>query len=194
MQEVPEATQSDGLRAMVPSTVEAIEDGVGAAVGPDGTYLVFWQDAMYIGSQGYGLVNELERRGIDVGVQEAWRVPVTPHRVVPPGTYDAEIHLVSGGYIDEWRQREGYVEVVHVDIRSDDERERFDDPARPCPVERLDEIGRADLVDVVDRNLFGASLDPRPAGRHRGGPVGDAAARGSAQRLHRSACYVTDAT
>ncbi|MDW3213102.1 MAG: hypothetical protein R8G01_03835 [Ilumatobacteraceae bacterium] len=159
VQEVPERTQSEGLRAIVAPTVEAIDDGLGAAVGRDGTYLVTWQDAMYIGSQGYGLVNELERRGIDAGVRDPWRVPVTPHRVLPPGTIDAELHLVSGPYIDEWRERAGYVEVIAVDLRTDDEHDRFDELRERVGV-RLEQLGRTDLVEVVDRNLFGASLDP----------------------------------
>jgi hypothetical protein len=159
VQEVPERTQSDGLRAVVPPTVDAIDAGLGAAVGHDGTYLVVWQDALYIGAQGYGLVNELERRGIDAGVRDPWRVPVTAHRVLPSGSFDAEVHLVSGPYVDEWRAREGFVEVVEVDIRTDEERARFEQ-LRERVVLRLDEIDRSDLVDAVDRNLFGASLDP----------------------------------
>lgn len=157
--EVPERTQSDGLRAVVSPTVDAIEAGAGAAVGGDGTYLVVWQDALYIGSQGYGLVNELERRGIDAGVRDPWRVPVTAHRVLRPGSYDAEVHLVSGPYVDEWRDRAGFVEVVEADLRSAAERERFE-ALRERVGLRLDELGRSDLTDVVDRNLFGASLDP----------------------------------
>jgi hypothetical protein len=159
VQEVPERTQSDGLRAIVPPTVDAIGAELGAAVGRDGTYLVVWQDAMYIGSQGYGLVNELERRGIEAGVRDPWRVPVTPHRVLRPGSYDAEVHLVSGPYIDEWRARDGFVEVVEVDVRSEAERERFAE-LRDRVGLRLDELDRNDLADTVDRNLFGASLDP----------------------------------
>ena len=94
--DVPEQQLSDGLRGVLPATVEALDVGQGPAVGRDGRYLVFWQDAVFIGAQGYGLVNELERRGFDVGVHETWRVPVTPQRVFAEGTYDAEVHLVSG--------------------------------------------------------------------------------------------------
>jgi hypothetical protein len=158
-QDVPEPNLSDGLRAVIDPTVEALDEGVGDAVGRDGTYLVFWQDTVFIGSQGYGLVNELERRGIDVGVHPTWRVPVTHHRVLGPGTYDAEIHLVSGAYIPEWRERPGFVEVTNVDVRTDEERERFDELRRTVRT-RLAEIGRQDLDETVDRNLFGASLDP----------------------------------
>ncbi|TDT16517.1 hypothetical protein BDK89_2108 [Ilumatobacter fluminis] len=156
--DVPDPQLSGPLRTVMPDTVEAIDDGVGAAVGPDGTYLVFWQDALFIGSQGYGLVNELERRGYDVGVHDTWRVPVTPHRVLPFGEYDAEVHLTTGIFIDEWRARDGFVEVAYTDDRSDDERERYDE-LRAYVLERLVEEGRDDLVPVVDENLFGASLD-----------------------------------
>ncbi|MAT04589.1 MAG: hypothetical protein CL424_06060 [Acidimicrobiaceae bacterium] len=156
--DVPDPQLSGPLRTVLPDTTAAIDDGVGATVGPDGTYLVFWQDALFIGSQGYGLVNELERRGYDVGVHDTWRVPVTPHRVLPFGQYDAEIHLVTGVFIDQWRDRDGFVEVAFTDDRSPDERDRFDE-LRRYVLERLEEEGRDDLVPVVDENLFGASLD-----------------------------------
>ena len=158
--EVPEPQLSDGLRAVVPATVDALERGDGALVGPDGRYVVFWQDAAYNGSQGYGLVNELERRGYDVGVRPAWRVPVTPHRVIAADDpADAELHLVTGIFIDEWRQRPGYTEVIEYDRRTDDERARFG-TLRDRVVARLTEIDRPDVAEIVDTNLFGASLQP----------------------------------
>ena len=83
---------------------------------------------------------------------------MTPHRVLPFGQYDAEIHLVTGVFIDQWRDRDGFVEVAFTDDRSPDERDRFDE-LRRYVLERLEEEGRDDLVPVVDENLFGASLD-----------------------------------
>ena len=156
--DVPDPQLSGPLRTVLPDTVEAIDDGVGAAVGSDGTYLVFWQDALFIGSQGYGLVNELERRGYDVGVHDTWRVPVTPQRVLPFGEYDAEVHLTTGIFIDQWRERDGFVEVAYTDDRSPEERARFEE-LRTFVLDRLVVEGRDDLVPVVDENLFGASLD-----------------------------------
>jgi hypothetical protein len=159
-QEVPEKQLSDGLRAVVPATEQALADGVGAAVGRDGRYYVFWQDGVFSGAQGFGLVNELERDGFDVGVHELWRVPATPHRVVSPDVVDAEVHLVTGDYfIDQWRENPEYVEVVGDDVRTDAERQRFEE-LRSGVIARLTEIGRDDLVARVDENLFGASLDP----------------------------------
>lgn len=156
---VPEENLSRGLGGVVDATEQALLDGVGDAVGPDGRYVVFWQDVNFIGAQGYGLVNELDRRGLDVGVHETWRVPVTAHRVFPQGTYDAEVHIVSGDFIEEWRARPGYVEIASDDPRTAAERSEFD-MLHERVLDRLDEIGRADIADIVDVNLFGASLDP----------------------------------
>jgi hypothetical protein len=161
--EVPEHQLSDGLRAVLPATEQALDDGVGAAVGRDGRYLVFWQDAVFIGAQGYGLVNELERDGFEVGVHNTWRVPVTPQRVLADGTFDAEVHIVSGKFIEEWRNKPGFVEVVERDVRSDAERQRFAE-LREHVRTRLSELGRSDLLDTLDGNLFGASLDPELPG------------------------------
>jgi hypothetical protein len=157
--QVPEENLSTGLGAVLDDTEAAIREGVGDAVGPDGRYVVFWQDVNFIGAQGYGLVNELERRGLDVGVHDTWRVPVTPQRVFPQGTYDAEVHIVSGAYIDEWRTRAGYIEVASADPRTSDEAAEFD-RLRSRVLERFDELGRSDLAEILDVNLFGVSLDP----------------------------------
>lgn len=157
--EVPEPQLSDGLHAVLADTSAAIDRGEGAATGPGGTYLVYWKDAAYNGSQGYGLLNELERREYDVGVLRPWRFPATHHRVLAPGSYDAEIHFVSGRYIEEWDARPGFVEVASFDRRTAAERARFDD-LRDRVRDRLAEIGRADVDPMVDDNLFGASLDP----------------------------------
>jgi len=156
---VPEPMLSKGLAAVIEPTIEAVGAGMGEAVGPDGSYIVFWQDAAFIGAQGYGLVNELERRGIDVGVNPTWRVPVTPQRVKHQGEADAEIHLVSGVFIDEWRERPEFVEVIAVDPRTDEQRQRFE-KLQAQVVDALTALGRDDLIEVVNTNLFGARIDP----------------------------------
>ena len=148
---VPEPMLSAGLGAAIEPTLEAID--------PEASYVVFWQDSVFIGAQGYGLVNELERRGVDVGVHPTWRVPVTPYRVMYPGDNDAEIHFVSGMFIDEWRAKPDHVEIVEIDPRTTAQRDRFD-VLHDRVVAGLTEIGRTDLIDEVSFNLFGASLDP----------------------------------
>ena len=81
--EVPEERLSRAVGALAAPTYEAIADGVGAATGLDGPYQVRWSDAADIGSPGFGLLDELERRGLDVAADEFFHVPVTEHRVRP---------------------------------------------------------------------------------------------------------------
>jgi hypothetical protein len=157
--EVPEDDLAEDVRVIMPTVTAALEANLGDATGKSGSYVVFWQESVVPGAQGYALMNELERRGYRVGVHPTWRVPATPHRVREDGEYDAEIHMVSGAWIDEWRTRAGYVEVVAYDDRDDAERDRFVE-LEARVVERLGEIGRIDLLPVVDTNIFGASLAP----------------------------------
>lgn len=153
-----EQSAGESVRHVVPDVVAALDAGVGAAPGPDGSYVVFWEESVVPGAQGYALMNELERRGYRVGVHPTWHVPATDHRVRPDGDYDAEVHLVSGAWIADWRER-GYVEVVAYDGRTDDERARFDALATRVEA-RLTDIGRNDLAEAAERNIFGTSLNP----------------------------------
>ena len=77
--DAPEATLSAPLGVLVRRTDRALERGAGGTTRAD-RFVVTWNDAHYIGSQGYGLVNELERRGWSVGVPDTWRIPVTRQR------------------------------------------------------------------------------------------------------------------
>ena len=65
----PEEYLGDTLGELVEPTAAALE--------PDGTYVVEWNDAYFFGSQAFGLVNELRRAGYDVGAGEFWTVPIT---------------------------------------------------------------------------------------------------------------------
>jgi len=156
----PEERLGTTVGALLQPTIDALDAGVGAADGRDGRYVVQWNDAYFFGSQGFGLVSELERAGFDVGMYEPWHVPVTQHRVIPDGQATAEVVLVTGGFLDEWRADDRVVEVASFDPLTDAEREQF--------VARRDELiadleanGLDDLVPIVDTNLFGVRVDPR---------------------------------
>jgi hypothetical protein len=154
----PEVTEP--LAALVPDTVEALRGGTGPAPGPSGAYLVGWDDAVHGGSQGYGLVNELERLGFDVGVDARLSRPFRSHRVLDEQDADAQVRLASGGWIDRWDDVPGAVEVARVDTRTE---------AARAELERLGtEVARgyaaAGLPDLAARfelDLFGAGMDPR---------------------------------
>lgn len=156
----PAETLSRGLQLVVEPTAEALRHGVGAADGPDGRYAVSWNDALYIGSQGYGLVSELERRGLDVGGMPWAAVPITRHRAIEPSEATAVVHFATGIFIDQWRDRAEAVEVVHVDPRSPTQRAEYD-RLRSRVLDDLEAAGLQDVAPLVDGNLFGATLDPR---------------------------------
>jgi len=157
----PDAHQSDHLLsdvlvALVPGTVAALDD----LDGGDGQYLVAWDDRTHIGSQGYGLLSELEREGFDVGGVERYQVPLTPHRVLNPEEADAKVTLVTGSRIDAWRALPGAVEAAYHDPRTD-AHEAEEAALRAAVADELRELGLAELIPLMDDNLFGLSIDVR---------------------------------
>lgn len=148
----PEQGQGEAVHDVLPQ--------LAAILDPDARYLVFWQESVVQGSQGYAVLSELERRGFEVGVHPTFRVPATSHRVFPFGTHDGEVQVVSGGWIDRWPgiHPESEQLLLH-DHRTDAERQRF--AQLKARVEaRLTELGRTDRLDTFAMNLFAASLDP----------------------------------
>ena len=137
-----------------------IESGAGAATGLDGSYMVTWDDAMHFGSQGYGLISELERRGVDAGAAYTWRVPVTRHRVITAAEATAELHLTTGIYVEQWRANPYAVEIATVEPRSAEELVEYAELETELTT-RLRELGLEDLIPMVGTNLFGVQIDPR---------------------------------
>jgi hypothetical protein len=161
---VPEEHLSRPLGAVVDPTVDALESGVAGATGRDGTYVVLWDDAASFGSQGFGLVNELERRGFDAGAPELWRVPITEQRVIDVEDADVVVLFATGAYLDRWRSEPSVIEVATYEPRSDAQVEEFDqlrtdllDGLADLPIDsdRLDALETA-----VDVNLFSVQIDP----------------------------------
>jgi hypothetical protein len=156
----PEERLSRAVGALAGPTYQAVVDGVGAATGKDGVYLVRWSDAADIGSPGFGLLDELERRGLDVAADEFFHVPMTDHRVRPRSEADAQIHLATGSYVDVWRGVPDAVEVATYDPRSPEQRREYRG-ARRRFIARLRAEGLDELVPLVDTNLFGMINDTR---------------------------------
>jgi hypothetical protein len=162
----PEERLGATLGMLVDPTSTALADGVGAATGPEGRYVVRWQDVAHFGSQGYGLVSELERDGLDVGVYDAWRVPVTQHRVMTVDEATAEVILVTGSFVEQMRSDPRVVEVASVDPRTAADLAEYE----RLRTELLAEVRAADLDDLVplvDSNLFGLGVDLRLSERGR---------------------------
>ena len=160
MVDPPEDHLSRGLDALVDPTVDALRSGEGAATGPDGVYAVIWDDAYFFGSQGYGLINELERRGFTARAYNTFRVPVTPQRIIDPSQATAEVALVTGVNVADWRTRPGVVEVAYYEPRNAAQLAEFA-LLREQAIDELQRAGLADVVALVDTNLMLARLDPR---------------------------------
>ena len=159
----PDATtetpdQTGQLARVLPVTLAALADGDGLASGGEGRYLLEWYDAVDGGSVGIGMVNELVRQGYDVGVNAKDGVKIGPHRVRPAGEATAKIVVASGGWIEQWHDVPGAVLVTLDDPRSDQERAAFAE-ARAGAIEELRTLGRSDLLDRLDLDLFGVALN-----------------------------------
>ncbi len=158
--EHPEERLSTAVGSLAAPTYDAVVEGAGAATGSDGRYLVRWSDAADIGSPGFGLLDELERRGLDVAADTYFRVPATEHRTEPRAWADAQIHLATGGYVERWRAWDEAVEVATYDPRTPAQVAEYD-AVRERFRQRLQDEGLAELAEQIDTNLFGISIDTR---------------------------------
>jgi hypothetical protein len=161
--EPPEPHLSSSLGAVLPGTLAALERGVGPATGRDGHYTVVFDDALYFGSQAYGLVGELERAGFDAGMPDVYHVPITDHRVIAPEDATATVVLANADNLNRWRADPEAVEVASVEP-TEAARAEFD-RLRDAVIDDLRADGPDDLVTMVDSNLFAASIDERVSDR-----------------------------
>jgi hypothetical protein len=150
-----------------------LNESLGAVVGPTaaalsqieqrgerGPFLVTWlPDAEAIGSAGFGLLNELDRRGFDVRAEEPFRPGATRYHVIDNRTPALEVHLATGPDIVNWQRDSRYTQVAYFDPRTPAERARFDELHGEV-VDALARAGLQDQVKQVDDNLFMLALAP----------------------------------
>jgi hypothetical protein len=160
------APATDHPEERLGDTLGEVLDPVIAALDPNGHYAVRFDDAQFFGSQAYGLVNELERAGFDVGMNEPWRVPITGHRVIPVEGSTAEIIWATGGFVDTWRADDRVAEVASYDPRTAEQQAEYDG-LRKALIADLESTGLEDLVPSVDTSLFSMDLDPRLSAESR---------------------------
>jgi hypothetical protein len=150
---------NETLGALVAPTADAVTRLEGA--GQRGPYLVTWlPDAQAIGSAGFGLLNELDRRGFDVRAEEAFRPGATRYHVIDARKPSLEVHLATGPDIANWRRDSRFTQVASFDPRSDTERSEFDRLHADVAAD-LRRAGLGDLVAQIDDNLFMLALAPR---------------------------------
>jgi hypothetical protein len=97
------------LDELVPQVVSALERDYAHL----DDYLLVWSE-FSTGALGRGLMNELVRRGFDVGGVEYFRAELRPHRAVSPSEVSAVLVVVAGSEIETWRAK-GVREIADVD-------------------------------------------------------------------------------
>jgi len=159
--ESPDPEVSDALGQLVRPTVEALDEGRVPGGGRDGRYQVTWVDTVNIGGPGYGLLNELERAGFDVGLPDVYGAIVTSDRVLDAEDATAVVHLSVGQRdIDTWRAKPGMEEIAMVEPRNAEQQAEYLRLRRRA-IRELTAAGFPDLVQAVDDNLFMATFQPR---------------------------------
>lgn len=153
--EVPASTETALLAELAPPTVEALQTGDLPGGGESGRYLVLWDsDALGIGSQGFGMLLELERQGFDVGASGRHKTGVVEHRVLDPEDASAAVHYVVGeDEIQRWGDTPNATLVAEADVRTPEEQERFDELRAELTTE-LQATGHPDLVALLDQAMF----------------------------------------
>jgi len=143
--EEPVASLTEGIRGVAPAAVETLRRDGAPGGGPDGRYLVQWVDPVAIGDQGWSLLSELERVGLDAYVTPAFATGARDHRVLSPGdaAATATVTLVVGPPIEEFRHRQGAVELSYFEPRTRAEQARF-----------------AELRELVEAEMAAAGVDP----------------------------------
>jgi hypothetical protein len=130
------------------------------ARGDKGPYLVTWlPDAQAIGSAGYGLLNELYRRGFDVRAEDVFRPGATRYHVIDDRRPTLEVHLATGADIANWKRDSRFREVAYSDPRSSAERAQFD-ALHSKVVSELQRVDQRKLAAQVDDNLFMLGIVP----------------------------------
>jgi len=152
---------SNDLGVLADETTDALRSGDVRGGGTDGHYLVRWEDPVTIGSQGFGLVDELERDGFDAGVEVGHRVGGTRHRALTPDEATAVLVLAVGPAIEPWAARpdDEATPVAHVDRRSDADRQEAEVLAARIDAALLD-AGLDDKAASWRREVFTSALEP----------------------------------
>jgi hypothetical protein len=146
------------LGAVVGPTATALDHL--EARGQKGPYLVTWlPDAEAIGSAGYGLLNELDRRGFDVRAGNVFRPGATRYHVIDNRTPTLEVHLATGADIANWKRDPRFREVASFDPRSRAQTATFD-ALHDQVVRELRRVNQDKLATQVDDNLFMLGIVP----------------------------------
>jgi len=149
--------RGQALGQLLPPTLAALESDP-RLVDHVGPYRVNWSDPVWLGVQGFALINELERAGFDVGTELHWLPEVRSKRVLAEGGASASIRLVGGIFIDQLRADPSAIELAYYDARTATERGEYEE-ARSDLIVRLRATGQTELIREVDSNTWALKRD-----------------------------------
>ncbi len=158
--DVPSERLSTTLGEVAGQTNHALDGGTAPGGGRDGRYLVTWDDPVSIGAQGWGLVNELEREGFEVGVPKLHQGGAARDQVLDPHDATAQVTLVVGPNIEDWRVKPGVEQVAFYEPRTPGQQAEYE-RLRSRVIEDMAEVGLSHLVSEDDSNLLAAAGNPR---------------------------------
>lgn len=153
------AGDAEPANPVVSRTVRALAPEVVKVLDQDRLHLVTWTDAIHLGGHGFGMVLELERRGIDVVVPTSFGTQFGRHRTAGSAVPDVRLVVATGAGIEAWRGQDGVEVLVELDVRTSEERAEAARTRRAL-VNALRAADREELIEVIDENLLQLVFEP----------------------------------
>ena len=157
--QAPQPGQARLHAVLLPDAVAALRGGTVPGGGADGRYLVRSDDPLSAGLNTFTVLLELERHGLDAGVDATHAVSARPFRVLPESDATAVVTYVVGPRIADWRRRADAVEIAHAEPSPADLAEYA--RRRGRAVAELDADGHHDLAARLDGGVLAVGVDPR---------------------------------
>jgi hypothetical protein len=151
---------SQMLAGVVPSTVAALRHSSFRSANPHARYLVTWTNRLTYDIPVLGLLDELDRAGIDAALLPEHRGEVTGAHVMDPKDAAAVIHFSVGSDIDAWNAKADAKRVAYVDLRGRRGRVEYE-RLRSEVMTELQRFGLSDLAPNVDQSPMITSFDSR---------------------------------
>ncbi|MCL4291749.1 MAG: hypothetical protein KJ056_01770 [Acidimicrobiia bacterium] len=159
----PGAQQANRLLGGVaPDAIAALKRSDTAGRGRDGRYLVDWDDPVTMFNLGIGLMNEMRRSGLDVGIVAPRALSLSNRWARSRAEATAVVNLSVGPAVSRWRSCPGATELAAYDPRTPAQRAKSDRLYRRVQAE-LAGAGLTDLVPLVRVKPRTVMRDPRLA-------------------------------
>jgi hypothetical protein len=149
---IPTPRLNATLGGLVAPTISALRGPI-SGERSSGRILVTWSDPLALGSQAWGLMDQLDRAGFRIGLLPAYRGAVRSDQLVSPSSARVVVHVAVGPPdIALWRAKPGVRQVAFVDPRTPAQRAEYE-RLRSEVILDLKAAHLATLVPAVDYSL-----------------------------------------